>query len=166
MKRTMSNAVRILSFAAVAAVSLSTFAADKPAATPATGTLSFSRLYTGPDGLSHWADETLHLASRGTEGIEAMMATAQIGDVKGSFVAMLKSGATEDWHVAPRRQFMVCLRGLVEVTAGDGQVRRLKPGELALLEDLSGKGHITHSAGKDDHVALALPIPDNAFTRK
>ncbi len=166
MRRIIPSALRILGFAALTTVSISTFAADKPALKPATGDLSFSRLYTGPDGVSHWADEKLHLVSRGTENIEAMMATAQLGDVKGSFMAMLKAGATEDWHVAPRRQFMVCLQGLVEVTAADGQVRRLKPGEFALLEDLSGKGHITHSAGKEDHVALALPIPDNAFPRK
>ena len=166
MRRTISSALHILAIAVLAALSLNANAADKPAMKPATGTLSFSRLYTGPDGVSHWVDEKLPLASRGTENIEAMMATAQVGDVKGAFVAMLKSGATEDWHVAPRRQFMVCLRGLVEVTAADGQVRRLKPGEFALLEDLSGKGHITHSAGKDDHVALALPIPDGAFVKK
>ncbi len=160
MKRTL----RILAVATLAALSLTAMAADEPA--PATGTLSFSRLYTGPDGVSHWADEKLHLASRGTEGIEDMMATAAIGDIKGSMVAMLKAGQTEDWHIAPRRQFMFCLRGLVEVTAGDGEKRRLKPGEFALLEDTSGKGHITHAAGKDDHVALALPVPDNAFVRK
>jgi hypothetical protein len=166
MRTTIFRALRVLGLAALAAVSLTSFAADPPALKPATATLSFSRLYIGPDGVSHWADETLHLASRGTGGLEGLMATAQIGDVKGAFVAMLKSGATEDWHVAPRRQFRVCLRGIAEVTAGDGQVRRLKPGEFALLEDLSGKGHITHSAGKDDHVALALPVPDGAFVRK
>ncbi len=95
-----------------------------------------------------------------------MMASASIGDIKGSMVLMLKAGHTEDWHTAPRRQFMFCLRGLVEVTAADGQKRTLKPGEFALLEDTSGKGHITHAAGKEDHVALALPVPDNAFVRK
>jgi hypothetical protein len=162
----MFSGLRILGFAALTVVSLNAAGADKPAMKPTTGTLSFSRLYTGPDGVSHWVDEKLQLASRGTEGLEALMATAQIGDIKGSFVAMLKAGATEDWHVAPRRQFMVCLRGNVEVTAGDGQKRSLKPGEFALLEDTSGKGHITHAAGKDDHVALALPVPDNAFVRK
>jgi hypothetical protein len=160
MKRTL----RVLGLAALAILTSNAIAADTPR--PATGTLSFSRLYTGPDGVSHWVDETLHLASRGTEGIEAMMATAPIGDIKGSMVAMLKAGQTEDWHVAPRRQFMFCLRGLVEVTAGDGQKRRLKPGEFALLEDTSGKGHITHAAGKEDHVALALPVADGAFPRK
>lgn len=161
MKRTM---LRILGLAALAAFSLIASAADT--AKPATGTLSFSRLYTGPDGVSHWADETIHMAARGTQGIEAMMASASVGDIKGAMVLALKAGQTEDWHPAPRRQFMFCLRGLVEVTAADGQKRRLKPGEFALLEDTSGKGHVTHSAGKEDHVALALPVPDNAFVKK
>lgn len=160
MKKTI---LRILGLAALATLSLNAIAADKPAAP---STLSFSRLYTGPDGVSHWADEKLQLAPRGTQGLEAMLASAPIGDVKGSMVAMLKAGTTEDWHIAPRRQFMVCLRGLVEVTAGDGQKRTLKPGEFVLLEDTSGKGHVTHAAGKEDHVALALPIPDNAFVKK
>jgi quercetin dioxygenase-like cupin family protein len=169
MKRTITRALRIAGFAVLAALSLTSFnlaAAEKTAVKPATGTLSFSRLYTGPDGVSHWSDETLQLASRGTEGLEALMATAVIGDVKNSIVAMLKAGSTEDWHPAPRRQFMVCLRGLVEVTAADGQKRQVKPGEFVLLEDTSGKGHITHAAGKEDHVALALPIADGAFVRK
>ena len=158
--------MRKIIFLLLAALSSSVLAADKPAVTPATGVLSFSRLYTGPDGVSHWVDEKLQLASRGTQGIEAMMALAPIGDVKGSIVALLKAGETEDWHIAPRRQFMFCLRGLVEVTAGDGQMRRLKPGEFVLLEDTSGKGHVTHAAGKEDHIALALPIPDGAFVKK
>lgn len=140
-------------------------AADKPTK-PVSATLSFIRLYTGPDGVSHFVDEKLQLDAQGTEGIEAALAVRQIGDVKGAIFASLKAGTTEDWHVAPRRQFMVCLRGLVEITAGDGQKRRIKPGEFMLLEDLTGKGHITHAAGSEDHVALAVPVADGAFTRK
>ena len=165
----ITSALRVAGFALLTALTFSATnvtAAEKPVMKPATGTLSFIRLYTGPDGVSHWVDEKIQLASRGTEGIEALMATAQIGDVKGAMVAMLKAGSTEDWHPAPRRQFMFCLRGLVEVTAGDGEKRRVKPGEFALLEDTSGKGHVTHAAGADDHVALALPVADNAFVRK
>jgi len=169
MRTTIFRALRVAGFALLSALTLTTInasAAEKNAVKPATGTLSFIRLYTGPDGVSHWVDEKLQLASRGTEGIEALMATARIGDVKGSMVAMLKAGSTEDWHPAPRRQFMFCLRGLVEVTAGDGEKRRMKPGEFALLEDTSGKGHVTHAAGAEDHVALALPVADDAFVRK
>ena len=84
----------------------------------------------------------------------------RLGDLKGVMFAKLKAGADEDWHVAPRRQFMLCVRGLVEITAGDGQKRRMKPGQFMLLEDVSGQGHRTHALGREDHVALALPVPE------
>jgi quercetin dioxygenase-like cupin family protein len=140
-------------------------AAENTGTQPATGTLSFARLYTGPDGVSHFANEKIQLNAAGTEGMAALLAIHPIGDVKGAQFAMLKAGTTEDWHPAPRRQFMICLRGIVEVTAGDGQKRTMKPGEFMLLEDTSGKGHITHITGTEDHVALAVPVADGAFTR-
>lgn len=133
---------------------------------PAEGTLSFIRLYSGPDGSSHFSDETIPLSPAGTEGMEAALAVSRIGDVKGALFAMLKSGTTEDWHVAPRRQFMICLRGIVEITAADGQKRRLTPGQIMLLEDTQGKGHITHASGPEDHVAIAIPLPDGVLVKK
>lgn len=147
---------------ALAATSVTTnlFAADKPAMTNQTSKLSYVRLYPGPDGLSHFSDEELTFAPMGAQGVEAELGVNRLGDVKGAMFATLKSGATEDWHTAPRRQFMICLRGIVEVTAGDGEKRRLTPGGILLLEDLTGKGHITHAAGPEDHVAIAVPVPD------
>ena len=133
----------------------------------ATGTLAYVRLYTGSDGLTHFSDEHVNLEPvAGGQGMEAALAVHRLGDAKGVLLAQLKAGATEDWHIAPRRQFMVCLRGVVETTAGDGQKRRLSPGQFMLLEDTSGKGHITHATGSEDHVALAVPLPDDVLTRK
>lgn len=46
------------------------------------------------------------------------------------------------WHPAPRRQFVICLQGgVAEITASDGEVRLIKPGEVVLVEDTFGKGH-------------------------
>ncbi len=145
------------------------FAADtnEPTMTAhAASKLSFVRLYTTPDGNSHFQNEEIELTPRGGQGPEATLAMSPIGDVKGAMFAMLKAGTTEPYHTAPRRQFMICLRGIVEVTAGDGEKRRVLPGEFVLLEDTSGKGHITHAAGTEDHVALAIPLPDGVLTRK
>jgi len=133
----------------------------------ATTAVSFIRLYTDANGVSHFAKETLPLAPvAGGQGMEATLAVNRIGDVKGVMFAQLKAGATEDWHIAPRRQFMVCVQGVVEITASDGQKQRLTPGQFMLLEDTTGKGHITHAAGTEDHVALAVPVPDGVLTRK
>lgn len=136
--------------------------ANKPAMTQGIHKLAYVRLYTGADGISHFSDEALTLSppQTGGQGLEANLATNRIGDIKGALFALLKAGATEDWHVAPRRQFMLCVRGVVEITAADGTKRRMQPGQFMLLEDTTGKGHITHSAGPDDHVALAIPVPD------
>src|SRR6185312_14103522 len=132
-----------------------------------TTAVSFIRLYTDANGVSHFSKETLPLAPvAGGQGMEATLAVNRIGDVKGVMFAQLKAGATEDWHSAPRRQFMVCVQGIVEITASDGQKQRLTPGQFMLLEDTTGKGHITHAAGSEDHVALAVPVPDGVLTRK
>jgi len=169
MFRIHSHIVRLATVAFVAALGLAfttnLFAADKSAMTHPTSKLSYIRLTPGPDGVSHFHNEELTLTALGGTSVEASLAVNRIGDVKGALVAMLKSGATEDWHPAPRRQFMVCLRGIVEVTAGDGEKRRILPGQMVLLEDTTGKGHITHAAGPDDHVALAIPVPDGVPAR-
>ena len=134
-------------------------AATRAGEPPPTAALAYLRLYAGPDGVSHFAVEHFDFVPIGVQGVEAMLAVHRLGDVPGAMLARLKAGATEDWHTAPRRQFMVCVQGLVEVTAGDGTVRRIHPGEMVLLEDLTGRGHRTHAVGSVDHVALALPQP-------
>lgn len=152
-----------------ACISSQLFAADtgKPAMKEAaSGKLSYSRLYTTADGNSHFSDETVDLAPLGTGGIEGQLAAYRLGDVKGAMLLQLKAGVTEPYHIAPRRQIMFCLRGIVEVTAGDGTKRRALPGQFILLEDTKGKGHITHSVGPEDHVALAFPLPDDILARK
>jgi hypothetical protein len=145
------------------------FAADsKPAMNPptASGKLSFARLYTTPDGNSHFVDETIELTPLNGPGPEGHLTASKLGDVKGAMILALKAGATEPYHIAPRRQIMFCLRGIVEVTAGDGAKRRVLPGQFVLLEDTLGKGHITHSVGTEDHVALAFPIADDVLAKK
>jgi hypothetical protein len=131
------------------------------AQTPTTGTLPYVRLYSDASGISHFADEQLVLTPAGASATaEERLLVNRLGDLKGVMFAKLKAGTNEDWHVAPRRQFMLCVRGIVEITAADGQKRRMTPGQFMLLEDVSGRGHRTYAVGDEDHVALALPVPE------
>jgi hypothetical protein len=123
--------------------------------------LTYVRLYADGSGISHFADEQLVLTPAGSgASMEERLFVNRLGDLKGVMFAKLKAGSDEDWHVAPRRQFMLCVRGTVEITAADGQKRRMTPGQFMLLEDTSGRGHRTHALGSEDHVALALPVPE------
>ena len=63
-----------------------------------------------------------------------------------------------DWHPAPRRQYIVNLDAGAKLTASDGETRIIGAGEIILVEDVDGKGHLSQSVdGKLRH-SLFIPI--------
>ena len=46
-------------------------------------------------------------------------------------------------HVAPKRQVMFCLSGSLKVTSSTGDERVFEAGMGWLMEDTTGKGHVT-----------------------
>jgi len=63
-----------------------------------------------------------------------------------------------DWHPAPRRQYIINLDGGVEITVSDGEKRVIGAGEVLLVEDITGKGHMSKAiAGKMRH-SIFVPI--------
>ena len=64
-----------------------------------------------------------------------------------------------DWHPCPTRQFLALMSGAVEMETTDGTVRRLGPGDLVLLEDTTGKGHVTRNIGNGFAMFFVVPVP-------
>lgn len=91
------------------------------------------RMFTGPDGETHFED------------IEA-----QAVDVSKASFGKSAGGAFGDWHNERRRQFVVLLSGIADITVSDGETRRMQPGTVMLAEDLTGKGHQTRVIGNED----------------
>ena len=58
---------------------------------------------------------------------------------------------------APRRQWVVVLRGAVEVEVTDGLRRTFRPGDVLRAEDTDGTGHVTRPVGDPPIEALFLP---------
>lgn len=85
---------------------------------------NFFRLYTSDDGETHFED------------IEMVPF-----DVMSMRFATSAPGAFGDWHNERQRQFVLVHTGEAEITASDGEVRRMTPGSAMLAEDLTGKGH-------------------------
>ena len=46
-----------------------------------------------------------------------------------------------DWHVAPRRQYVLFMKGRTQIEVSDGEKRLLSSGAVLLVEDTFGKGH-------------------------
>ncbi len=62
-------------------------------------------------------------------------------------------------HPAPTRQFLALMSGAVEVETTDGTIRRFRSGDLVLLEDTTGKGHVTRNIGDGYATFLVVPTP-------
>jgi hypothetical protein len=63
-----------------------------------------------------------------------------------------------DWHPAPRRQYIINLDAGVQITASDGESRVIGAGEVILVEDTSGKGHLSKSVGGKLRHSIFVPI--------
>jgi hypothetical protein len=106
------------------------------------------RLYTGTDGQSHI--ETIDLAK--TASWTAGLPTTNI-----TFRSM-PARTFQDWHPAPRRQFVIILSGHLEIGLGDGSKHVFGPGDARLVEDTTGKGHTTAVPGAEPCVTATVPL--------
>jgi hypothetical protein len=63
-----------------------------------------------------------------------------------------------DWHKAPRRQYIINLDAGVRITASDGESRVIGAGEVILVEDTTGKGHLSKSVGGKMRRSIFVPV--------
>ena len=63
-----------------------------------------------------------------------------------------------DWHPAPRRQYIINLDAGVQITASDGEARVIGAGEVILVEDTTGKGHLSKAVGGKIRNCIFVPV--------
>lgn len=120
--------------------------------------LTFQHLYTDADGETHFAEKDFAFEYRQDIEGRGGITVSELRGVTGAAIYRLKQGTVEDWHTAPRKQFGFVIQGQADITASDGQVLRLAPGSIILIDDTTGKGHITAGVGDEDHVVLMVPV--------
>jgi hypothetical protein len=100
-------------------------------------------LYVDPDGETHFRDIEIDWVKEGAGGklSERLPAT-------GIIFRQTTSDYDLDWHPAPRRQYIINLDAGVRITASDGESREIGAGEVLLVEDITGKGHLSQSVEK------------------
>ncbi len=110
--------------------------------------MGFYRLYSGDDGESHI--EQLDLASQPD--------LTTLHGAKGVVFRSSEPGYFSDWHIAPRRQYVITLSGEAEIGLGDGTIHRLQAGDVNLAEDLTGHGHTTRVVGDVPRVTATVHL--------
>jgi hypothetical protein len=123
-----------------------------------------TRIFTGPDGLAHAEDVELNLNARGAS--EMFAATGAEFSVRaptpGADPRSTAATRPDDpgWHNGPARQFVITLSGSSEVEVSGGVHVPAGPGHINLIEDTTGKGHVTRNFGPEDRIALTIPLAD------
>ena len=128
----------------------------RPDAVEAEVRLSYPRVHTTPDGESHFQDVPVSMAPAVYVAGIPLVGVASPQPATALQCARVEAGYTSDWHHAPRRQFVLTLTGVMELTVSDGEVRCFGPGSVFLVEDTAGAGHQTRAVGPDECVFVTV----------
>jgi hypothetical protein len=106
---------------------------------------TYVRVYADDVGETHFEDVEVRRERRESRTGTVDEVTTPI-PVEGLVFRLVVSEASDtEPHNAPRRLFIVQIDGSVEVEVSDGEKRVFGPGSVLLVEDTTGKGHITRS---------------------
>lgn len=115
--------------------------------------MKVTRLYNGPDCECHFEDIDIPLKDAGDIGrlSERIPATGIIfRETDGDYHYR--------WHNAPNRQFIILLEGEFEIEVGDGARRRFGPGDVLLVEDTEGHGHISRALNNQPRKTIFVTL--------
>ena len=123
-----------------------------------------TRIFTGQDGLAHAEDIELRLNARGaTDMLKATGAELSVRPPTPGANPRNTAATSPDaaeCHTGPARQFVITLSGNSEVEVSGGVHVAAGPGHINLIEDTTGKGHVTRNFGPEDRIALTIPLAD------
>ena len=121
--------------------------------------LRYAVIYSDPEGRTHFRDEFFPWEkAQSSDPKTPVMQTPLVDAQKLGFLT-LPRGFSSEWHPAPGKRFVVVLSGLAELEVGSGERRKVGQGDVVLVTDVQGRGHITRVLGKKDVIAAWVPVP-------
>ena len=110
-------------------------------------------LYVDDKGETHFRDIEVEWKNEGPGG-----KTSDTFKATGIIFRETPGSYDYSWHPAPRRQYIINLDGGVEITASDGERRVIGAGEVLLVEDVTGKGHLSKAINGRMRHSIFVPI--------
>jgi len=115
--------------------------------------MKIHRLYADASGESHFQDVEVEF----TESTRSGQLSKRL-PATGIIFREVPPDYDLDWHPAPRRQYIINLDAGVELTASDGETRRIGAGEVILVEDTRGKGHRSKALDGKPRRCIFIPL--------
>ena len=120
--------------------------------------MKYARIAADKNGETHFEDATLKLDEYDYRPPAPMLFVSQAFETDGVQFIRLPKGWAADSIQVPKKQFLICLKGQLEVTASDGKTQTFGPGDTVLMEDVDSKGHRSRVKGDDECLAAVIPV--------
>jgi quercetin dioxygenase-like cupin family protein len=120
--------------------------------------VKYTRIVVDENGDSHFSSGEIPMALGSYAQPEPKLGLSKTYTASTATLFSAPAGYFGDWHTAIRKQFLFHLSGISEIVVSDGETRRFGPGDIVLVEDITGKGHTARSVGDEDILILAVPF--------
>lgn len=112
--------------------------------------VTITRVYTGPDQLSHVEQVALSFSPEKFESDHVKAST--------TYVVRLRPDYFQDWHHPGHRRYVLPISGRAELEIANGEKVAVEPGHIYLAEDQTGKGHTFRVVGGTEWVAVFVDL--------
>jgi hypothetical protein len=120
--------------------------------------MHYHHLYADGTGESHWRTVEVTLTDRDFAPPAKSIEVSDPENAARLLYLRLRAGWDEPIHPTPTRQKLICTAGAVDVTASDGEVRRITMGNVWFMEDKTGKRHHTRVIGDADFECVIVQL--------
>jgi hypothetical protein len=124
--------------------------------------LTFSRLVPDADGSSHFEPFAIPLALRTFAPPARPFSVSPLAAATECGFLHLPAGWFGEMHPSPIRMWIFVLSGEMLFEAGNGDQRRIGAGDALLLEDTTGRGHVSRVLGEGQVVLAVVRLPEHA----
>jgi hypothetical protein len=122
-----------------------------------TDTKRYSKVIVTDDGGSAFEDAQIPLSRQLVAQGTSPMRVGALESASGARF-LQTDGFDSERHPAPREQWVIVLRGAIDVEVSTGDRRRFEPGDLLLVADTTGIGHATSAVGDPPLEGLFIPL--------
>jgi hypothetical protein len=119
--------------------------------------MKITRIYAGEDGETHFAELDIPLRDAGEIG-----ALSELFPVQHIIFRETDGDYDYTWHNAPSRRFLLMLDGSVEIEVSDGARRTFHSGDIVLLEDTTGRGHVSRAVNGQPRKSVFVTLAQHA----
>ncbi len=125
--------------------------------------IKVTRLYTGPDNGSHFDEIEIPLTdivdTGGRFGEKGgTLKQWEVTKAKGVAFKEMSGAYSYGCHRAPRRQYIITLKGEWEIETGSGDKRRFGPGDILFAEDTTGRGHMARNCDDKPRSVIVVSL--------